>query len=961
MSQDPSTQVAMSALNILKSACALPIVACRGFQDLVFAAPDTVSNFLRLHVPARYLAAAMNFGSDMGDADRVRAYILQVMQKNGSKAFVGKLPEENDLPLSVRKVYQGCTQEQIDKLFSGAQDTETKRLEIAVRLKLAQHKTLPDWLQEFANYEVPEELVRDVYFCGKTLDDRDVTSLADHYYTPEVIADANNRFAGRSLGYGIAAMSMLGAALGVLQLLGVSAETVVGLGAGVDTFNSQVLDNARESVSAWAGFTNGLQAMVMAIIPLSAAPTVAKAARWHLLRAAVSRHTKGKVYRSRLHLPTKDSKVEYPMRAGEKKAVRDSILDQLKDAHRLKGQPLITIGSSTGLTRSRGFAPGFETSADFRIPLTNMFQNTIVLGGTGSGKTATVLLPIIRQIFRFKANGALKEMGWYVTDSKGVLWQDVLSVAIEEGFGERNIIVIGSEKGNYGCNITKGVLPVQLMAWIDTIAKMSGRSGESGNGFYKSMSSYWGTQFANIAWAYSHSNPGAAYQERTGCDPYNLKFIYELGTNDEFLDEIITELLPEMMSGNLLSDVISSSDLIESMRLVNTKWQDLEKAKETKTNIQATITSDLGALLSNGNLNQRFFEGRDNLIIVDAKGDIIYDDNGQIQYAPNKGVSYADVDFCFQGKGVCINVSSERDGKSGSCLLKMLASRFRILSGEREVQWKAATEENRRQPNYNPEDDLLPQDYSVLYCGDEYQDIAMKGGSELPVGDDGYWNKSRSKGVIGLIATQSISSIEQFMGSEATTNMLLQFRNKILLQTEDTKTINYMIELAGKTKRMQTFGKGYYERQSMREEAIGGVMEAADFSLDQDEDFSNLTVTEGSYEQISQISRMSYEQEERYLSSVDKENAYRLGLGEAGNNRAATEIDIERTTTDMEHKELNDGNSDESLINISDLIGDKSRMHGIVISQHYTHLHVEQVRFNNHYDLSAEIKSNQAA
>lgn len=961
MSQDPSVQGAQVVTRMIEKACSFPILACRGFQNLVFSGPSNISNLLRLDVPGRYLAAAINFGDDMSDADKVCAQVLQTLQRTGGAVFGGRLPEEGDLPGCVRKVYRGCSEEQVKALFEGRQDAETKRLEIAVRMKLAHYHSLPAWLQDLSDKEVPEELVRDVFFSGKTLDGQDASFLSDAYYTPDLVADANNRMGGHAMGYGIAAMAMLGSMLGALQLFGVSHEAALGLGAGIDTFNGQVLQQARDSVAAWAGFTNGLQAMVMAVTPLSAIPWVAKSVRWHLVRAAVSGHVKGKSYASRLHLPTKDAKVDYYKRMADLPAYAESWKDDLEEAIRLKHQPRIAIGISTGAMRARGFARGLENGVTYRMTLNNCYQNTIVFGGTGSGKTVTVLLPVIRQIFRFKAEGQLKEMGWYVTDSKAVLWQDVMSIAIQEGFGAENIIVIGSEAGNYGCNITKGILPVQLMTWIDTIAKMAGRQADSGSGFYKSMSSYWGTQFANIAWAYSHSVPGQAYQERTGSDPYCLKFIFELATNDEFLDDVITQIQGEISAGNLVSEVVSSSDLVESMRLVNTKWQDLEKAKETKTNIQATLISDLGPLLSNGLINRMFFEGRDNLVVVDEHGNEILDADGNRQLIPNQGISYADVDFCLQGKGVCINITAERDGKAGSYLLKMLASRFRILSGEREVSWKAVTEENRRDPNYDPQDDLLPQDNPVYYIGDEYQDLVMKGGSEMSVGDDGYWNKNRSKGVIGLIATQSVSSIEQYMGNDATTNMLLNFRNKILLQTEDVKTINYFIELAGKTTRMQTYGKGYYERQAMREHVHGGVMEPVDYSFKEGERFAGISVTDGDFEPIRQIQRMSYEQEERYLESIDRENAMRSNLGVAGNdNRAASEIDIQKVSDDMEHKELSEGNEEVALLSINDVLG-FSRNHGIIITQHYTQMHVEQVKFFNNFVQEAELKARKAA
>lgn len=953
MENNQVTAATMAGLKILEKGMALPIIACRSLQNFLFTAPGKVSNLLRLDIPGRHIAAAMGMASETGAVDKLLMAFAKQLHDAGDRSFVDPLPPADEIPRAVRGVFGGISDEQIDKVFQGEQDPVTKILEIRLRLQLSHYRSMPQWIQQLANRQVPAEIVQSVLFKGKLLDAREVTDLANHWYQEDLIVDASNKTLGHAMGYGIAAMAMTGAALLALQVVGFDAPSASGVTAAFDTFNPEVMSRAAASVEAWGNLLNGLQGVVMAIAPMTLAPTVARSTRRHFARAALSRRIKSKTIESKLHLPVKESKVEFEQALPELDAHRQSLIDQVEEAHRNRYKPLIELGISTGLLRGRGFSSGLESGVPYLMNLINAYQNTIVFGGTGSGKTQRTLLPIMRQIFRMKAAGDLANMGWFVTDSKAVLWQDVLAIAIQEDFGAENVIVIGSEEGNYGCNITRGVSPVQLTTWIDTIARMAGRKNEGGSGFYKSMSGYWGTQFANIAWAYSHSQGGLEYQRKTGCDPYSLSFIFEIATDDVLLDKVISELTNEIVQGSLVSDIIGNADLINAMRLVNTKWQDLEAAKETKTNIQATLISDLGPVLSNAKLNRLFFEGRDNLVQVDEQGDDVYDDQGNVIYLPNQGINYADVDFCFQGKGVCINITSERDGKAGSYLLKMLASRFRILSGEREVLWKTATSEARLRPDYNPAlDDLIPQDNPVYYVADEYQDLVMVGGMDMPVGDDGYWNKNRSKGVIGLIATQSVAALEQFMGEKEVTNMLLNFRNKILLQTEDIKTIDYFIQLAGKTLRMKTFGKNYFERQSMRELVVNGVMEAPEFRL-RDSDLLGLAVNEGDFDTVAPMSRMSHEQYERYIQSVHDTQAARAEALQDMGQPAATEIEIERTATEMEQKELSEGNEEQNLLSVRDVLG-FSNSHAIIVTQNYTQIHVEQIKLTSNFTQEAE-------
>lgn len=966
--QDPAVQSALGAMHYLKKACAIPIVACRGFQKLAFAAPGKISNALGIHVPARFLAAAMNFGSDLSTGDKVLEHVFSILQSRNA-SLKQPLPPEKSMPEFVRRVYKEYPQEQIDSLFSGQPSPEVRALEIKVRLKLHQYTQLPDHLKELSAYPPPPHLVRDFFYCGVPMSmgkNEDAGVLSENYYNADLVADANNRASGYAMGYGIAAMALVGSALLSLQLLGISHDELVGVGAGLDTFNPAVIEHARETASAWASFMNGVQSAVLAVIPLSAAPTVASYMRKHFIRKAVTETVMGKALRSGLHKATKDTHVEYNLKKEKFAVFWKSWLHSLKEDKRLGHQAMFNIGLSTGVMRARGFAGGREVGSVYKIPLTNMYQNLIIFGGTGSGKTLTVILPLVRQIFRMKNSGALENAGWFAIDPKATFPEKIKTLAVEEGQSEDDIIVIGADDKDYGCNITKGVMPVELTTWIDTIARMSGSGDHSGgSGFYKSQSGYWGTQFAKIAYAYSHSIPGLAYQERTGSDPYCLDFIFNIATDDDRLDEICSEIQSEIVDGRLTSDLVNSENsgdninIVEAMHIVNTKWQDMEKAKETKQNIQATLLSDLGPLLVNDRIKRKFFAGFDNLTEVDAEGNEMRDENGNLRILPNNGTLYADVDFCFQGRGVCININTSKEGEAGAHLIKMLASRLRILSSRREVAWNAITQENMRSADYDPDNNLDPQDYPVFYIADEYQDLVMRGGTKLPVGDDSYWNKNRSSGVIPIIATQSVAAIEQSMGQDATNNMLNNFRNKILLSSEDLKTFNVFKDLAGEGTRMQTYSKDYYERQSSREQDFGGVMHSPSFALESDAAFAG-DILAGSYVMFTQEDKLSHQEQKRYLDSVDAEqaniNSNPMKMGE----QAATEIQIEQQLTSMEDKERSNGNTEVPLIKINDVVHD-SRMFAVIINQCYTQTSIEQVELFNYFDEESERIARQAA
>lgn len=86
--------------------------------------------------------------------------------------------------------------------------------------------------------------------------------------------------------------------------------------------------------------------------------------------------------------------------------------------------------------------------------------------------------------------------------------------------------------------------------------------------------------------------------------------------------------------------------------------------------------------------------------------------------------------------------------------------------------------------------------YAVIVM-DEYQDVATSGGG-AGLGDDRYLAKGREAKAITIAATQSLSSLENAIRSEAATREILQnFRTRIFGNTTDPKTIRLFQEPHG--------------------------------------------------------------------------------------------------------------------------------------------------------------------
>jgi hypothetical protein len=88
---------------------------------------------------------------------------------------------------------------------------------------------------------------------------------------------------------------------------------------------------------------------------------------------------------------------------------------------------------------------------------------------------------------------------------------------------------------------------------------------------------------------------------------------------------------------------------------------------------------------------------------------------------------------------------------------------------------------------------------SVFIC-DEYQNFATVGG-DSPTGDERFLSLSRQPRCIPIVATQSVASLKDALPNEGVKTLLQSFRTKVFLTTSDPETARYASELCGKEDR----------------------------------------------------------------------------------------------------------------------------------------------------------------
>ncbi|MGH8429708.1 MAG: type IV secretory system conjugative DNA transfer family protein, partial [Solimonas sp.] len=445
-------------------------------------------------------------------------------------------------------------------------------------------------------------------------------------------------------------------------------------------------------------------------------------------------------------------------------------LAQLKVVREFDKSPLIDIGLASGMFRFRGQLSAPEQGQTVRMSLIDLMQHLVLLGGTGEGKTRSIILPVVKQLLALRASYAAeakpRAMSFYCTDGKAVLWRDIKGAAEKAGQGG-DVRVIGCNEtaGEYGVDLLEGVDP-QLLADIIRSVMRQTKGGEGGDSsFWPDMAADLLRNCATIARAWESTDDGLALVGKTGERIYSLVMIYQLAVDDELQERAVRAVLAAINDPAQWPYVAeyAGAELMDAIRYVRSQW--LRLADATKTGITANVTNAMAPFASNVKLRGAFATGRGQRLmkIADAWGSI-----------------------CL------VNVSSLEYGIAGRIVNVMLKTLLYTEARKREMA--------------NPDIGL---DEKLLFVADEFQDLITA--DVAGMSDSNFWNVARSTGTIGFVSTQGMASLEQAVGRIAAENFALQMRSKIFLRVEDPATMEYAKKLAGKTLRSYTFESDRYE------------------------------------------------------------------------------------------------------------------------------------------------------
>ncbi|MBX3764825.1 type IV secretory system conjugative DNA transfer family protein [Burkholderia cepacia] len=432
--------------------------------------------------------------------------------------------------------------------------------------------------------------------------------------------------------------------------------------------------------------------------------------------------------------------------------------------------PVIEIGVASGVFRHRGQLSAPQQRQPMRYSLQDMAQHTLVLGGTGEGKTRSIILPVVRQLLKLRADliaaGKPRGISFYATDGKAVLWRDIQAAAIEAGQGD-GVRVIGcdTKAGQFGVDLLDGVSPQLVADIIRSVMRQAKAGGDGGDSFWPDMASEVIRCASVLARAWEHTDDGVSLIESTGERIYSLVMVYQLATDSALQERAVRAVsaaLKDRAQYPALAEY-ATVEMVDAIRYLRGQW--VTMAADTKTGIIANVTNAMAGFASNSDLRTSFANGSgENLLNIAS----------------------------VWGSICLVNVSSLEYGVAGRIINVMLKTLLYMQARKREMA-----------------DPKIGFEEKLLFTADEFQDLVTA--DVAGISDSNFWNVARSTGTIGFISTQGMASLEQAIGETAAENFALQMRNKIFLRVEDPATMELAKKLAGKSLRFYTYESDMYE------------------------------------------------------------------------------------------------------------------------------------------------------
>jgi TraM recognition site of TraD and TraG len=501
-----------------------------------------------------------------------------------------------------------------------------------------------------------------------------------------------------------------------------------------------------------------------------------------------------------LTAPTRDALVVFKHRGDIRTTEQESYARQVDIAMKNPDAPVINIGRATGIARARGSMKSPGVGTVLAMDTHSIRQHVMAFGGTGEGKTEHFLKPMARRIFGMKwgqpdASGNYQRIGGYVTDGKGVLYQDLL--ALPEIQSRDDVRILGTGEGHFGVNLVDGMTPLEVSNMFKTISTQV-MGGDGGNEFWPEMASNAVFHAAQIAIGLEMiipavdvylSNPASISVEDAewkAFRPSSLMGLGYLASSPAALrraterlavvgreaSRLMTELPEELAAPHRkIYETINSPDMITSGRYIIESW--FTMAPQTQSSVIAHITAVTGKFTGAARLRDQFATGM----------------------LPADGIT--DVGYALDGGVLGVAVGEAEWGMVGKVVTTWLKTRLYIAAQRRQI---ADPEAAKRQ--------------SVAVFIDEAQSMITAGDKNA---DAEFAAIARSTGVMLIMASQSLPAIQQQIGPMAAKTLLNNLRTQVCMRLEDHETLEHFVTMTGKTYRGMVIEDDFFETQGQRE------------------------------------------------------------------------------------------------------------------------------------------------
>ena len=380
------------------------------------------------------------------------------------------------------------------------------------------------------------------------------------------------------------------------------------------------------------------------------------------------------------------------------------------------------------------------------VPEKAMFQNFLITGTIGTGKTASVMYPLTKQALFYEADNPEKKAGFLILDVKGNFYQKVLEFARQAG-REDDIVIVSLKDNRYNPVHKPNMESSDLAGRCKKVISLFAKGAANKDSFWDNKAMQMMTECIRLL---------RITEKDIGKDepPYiSLEKIHKVVTDKDYRKNKINQLknIKEKIKAgiDMKNEHATLFNIMQAETYFDNEFN--SKAETTIETIKACVTEMTSFFVSSEKMQRAF--------------------------------SPKTIEECdFLGFEECIN-----EGKI--VVLALNAAEYPEVSKSIAAYMKLDFQSEIMQRTSKKG---LNKDRPMFFISDEYQVFVTDNDGE-------FYALSRESKCCSIVASQSYTSILKALGNKESYNMLHQnLVNKIFLRTDDKETVDVAQFLTGK-------------------------------------------------------------------------------------------------------------------------------------------------------------------